>query len=71
MSKRKGSHTAAAVRLAEDEESGLRGSEARRGRGMEQRGVAMTEDQRRSLYIILAAAIAGGSIASLSMWWLG
>jgi hypothetical protein len=29
----------------------------------------MTEDQRRALYILLAAAIAGGSIAFLSMWW--
>jgi hypothetical protein len=31
----------------------------------------MTEDQRRTLYILLAAAIAGGSISFLSMWWLG
>jgi hypothetical protein len=31
--------------------------------------MAMTEDQRRSLYILLAAAIAGGSIAF--MWWFG
>jgi hypothetical protein len=29
----------------------------------------MTDEQRRSLYILLAAAIAGGSIAF--MWWFG
>jgi hypothetical protein len=29
----------------------------------------MTEDQRRILYVLLAAAIAGGSIAF--MWWFG
>ena len=47
------------------------GGEARGRGGLGQTEVAMTDDQRRSLYILLAAVIAGGSIAFLSMWWFG
>ena len=49
--------------LAQVQEPGRTGDEAR-SRGRLGPGLAMTEDQRRGLYILLAAAIAGGSIAS-------
>jgi hypothetical protein len=49
---------------------GSTGGKARGRRGLEQRQVAMTEDQRRWLYIFVLAII-GGAVAFLILWGLG
>jgi hypothetical protein len=58
------------ARLAQDEDPGRASGEARGGRGLEQGPMAMTADQLRGLYTFIAA-IAGGAIAFLLVWWFG
>jgi hypothetical protein len=56
--------------LAQIQEPGSTGGEARGGRGLGTKEVAMTDKQRRWLYVVVTAII-GGAVGFLLLWALG
>jgi hypothetical protein len=58
-------------RLAQNEEPWMCGGEAGKRGELGQTEVAMTKDQRRLLYVLIAGAVAAWAMALLTLWRLG